>query len=570
MHTTESCFTPFAQDIAHIALPTRFTFPFYYQPHELSVHAVEALQAHLTHQTDWQHNFGLDGKLDTAIGKMFGVLVVQTTEGQLGYLSAFSGKLANSNHLPGFVPPVYDMLEADEFFIEQKDYIDALNRQVTELLSSPQLAKNQAEVATLKQQADTEIAAIRQDMIAARQQRKRQRQALLAALDTAPSSQQEALTEQWQQLSGALSQASVAEKLRLRDTKLAWQQQIDSANLALSSLETVIAQLQNERKQRSCQLQQRLFQQYQFFNIRGEQQSLASIFSGTVELSPPAGAGECAAPKLLHYAFRHKMRPIAMAEFWWGASPKSQVRQHKNYYPACQRKCHPILSHMLQGLALDDNPLLINSAKQKQIDIIYQDDAMAIINKPAELLSVPGKQVTDSVLTRAQLLFPQASGPLIVHRLDMSTSGIMVIALTKDAHKALQKQFIQRSAKKRYVALIEGHLTPETGTINLPLRGDLDDRPRQLVCELHGKPAITQWQVISYDGLRTKLYLYPETGRTHQLRVHCAHAQGLHMPMVGDDLYGQRANRLHLHAESLTIHHPVTAELMTFQVDADF
>jgi tRNA pseudouridine32 synthase/23S rRNA pseudouridine746 synthase len=213
---------------------------------------------------------------------------------------------------------------------------------------------------------------------------------------------------------------------------------------------------------------------------------------------------------------------------------------------------------------------LINPGKDQHIDIIYQDDAMVIINKPAELLSVPGKNITDSVFSRMQQLFPTATGPLIVHRLDMSTSGLMVIALTKEANKALQQQFIQRSVTKRYIALIEGVPSQDEGDISLPLRVDLDDRPKQLVCYEHGKHAETHWQVYQRQRQRTLVYLYPKTGRTHQLRMHCAHHDGLHMPIVGDDLYGIATNRLHLHAQYLALTHPLTGEDMVFETKADF
>lgn len=312
-------------------------------------------------------------------------------------------------------------------------------------------------------------------------------------------------------------------------------------------------------------------------NIQGAEKSLNGIFNGTVELTPPAGSGECAAPKLLHYAFKHGLKPLAIAEFWWGAPPKSEIRQHKQFYPACLRKCQPILGHMLEGLVVDDNPLLTNPAEGKTLSILYQDEAMAIVNKPAEFLSVPGKEIEDSVYSRMQQTFPNATGPLIVHRLDMSTSGLMVIALTKDAHKQLQKQFIQRTVTKRYVALLAGIPTAmadkqAAGQISLPLRGDLDDRPRQLVCHEFGKAAQTHWELSHIDEMaRTaRVYLFPKTGRTHQLRVHCAHSEGLNTPIVGDDLYGTRANRLHLHADLLMLQHPVTREQMRFQIDPDF
>ena len=259
-----------------------------------------------------------------------------------------------------------------------------------------------------------------------------------------------------------------------------------------------------------------------------------------------------------------------MAEFWWGPAPKSAIRQHKNYYPSCYSKCQPILGHMLQGLVVDENPLLVNPAQGKDLTIVHQDDDILVVNKPAEFLSVPGKNIEDSVYLRIKTQFPQASGPLIVHRLDMSTSGLLVIALNKRAHKALQKQFIERTVEKRYVALVTGNVEAESGTIELPLRLDLDDKPRQLVCYQHGKASTTYWKVLARENNITRLHLYPKTGRTHQLRVHCAHKLGLNMPIVGDDHYGDKAERLHLHAEYLALRHPISREEMTFEVPAEF
>lgn len=578
MHLQPSCFTSFTQAIDAYALPQRFTFPFYYEPHPLCVIAAEELQQHLETQSDWQHNFGLRGELTGAIGKMFGVLLVQNPQGEVGYLSAFSGKLAEQNHWPRFVPPVFDMLAKDNFFHAENLQINQLNQQLVALETHPDIPRLNAELLTKQTQAEAQLAAHRQLMIAGRKSRKTKRSQLANQLTSAPSGEKQ---RENAAIEAKLSQESINEKNQLRDIKHYWDQQINAVNQALSQLTDKRDALRQERKQLSAALQQKLFEQYRFLNIRGAEKSLNGIFKGTVELTPPAGSGECAAPKLLHYAFKHGLKPLAIAEFWWGAPPKSEIRQHKQFYPACLRKCQPILGHMLQGLDIDDNPLLINPAEGKNVAILYQDDAMAIVNKPAEFLSVPGKEIEDSVYARMRHTFPHATGPLIVHRLDMSTSGLMVIALTKDAHKQLQKQFIQRTVTKRYVALLDGipaQITAQvadlqtTGHISLPLRGDLDDRPRQLVCQEFGKVAQTHWELnhIDENTRQTRVYLSPKTGRTHQLRVHCAHTEGLNTPIVGDDLYGKRANRLHLHADLLCLEHPVSREQLRFQVDPDF
>ncbi len=284
----------------------------------------------------------------------------------------------------------------------------------------------------------------------------------------------------------------------------------------------------------------------------------------------PQGAGDCAIVKLLQYAFSHGLTPLTMAHFWWGKSPAPQMLKHKYFYEASKNKCEPILTHMLAGIEVDENPLEQNPAEGKELSIVYQDNDMVIINKPAEFLSVPGKTITDSVYSRMRAMFPDSDSPLIVHRLDMSTSGLIVIALTKDAHKALQKQFIERTVEKRYVALLEGTSEANEGVIDFPMRVDLDDRPRQIVCYQYGKPAQTTWQVLERKNGRTKVYYYPKTGRTHQLRVHSAHIKGMNMPIVGDDLYGQKGDRLCLHAQYLAFNHPTTNERVVFEVAEDF
>jgi len=560
MSSPENLFTPFKAAITSYSLPERFTYPFYYQPHPLCELAMQQLQQHLATQVYWQHNFGLEGDTDSANGKMFGILVVKNSDGELGYLSAFSGKLADSNHLPGFVPPVFDMLAEDSFFLVGQQQLNKLTGQLKQLEANPEIAVLQQQLAAEQTACDQQIALHRATMIEQRKVRKQQRTAGQNSLNAA----------EFELLKNELAQQSIQLKNELRDLTVYWQQQVEKATLKLQQLTDVIDDIKQQRKSLSVDLQQQLFASYQFLNSSGEQRNLAELFLQTAQLTPPAGAGECAAPKLLHYAFKHGLTPVALAEFWWGISPKSQIRQHKNVYGACLGKCQPILEHMLQGIELDDNPLLTNPAAGKTIDIVYQDEQMVVINKPAEFLSVPGKNINDSIYVRMQQAFPDAKGPLIVHRLDMSTSGLMVIALNKQAHQNLQKQFINRTVEKRYVALLDGELNEQQGMIRLPLRVDLDDRPRQLVCYEYGRIAETRWQLISTDNKQSKVYFYPKTGRTHQLRVHAAHIKGLNTAIVGDDLYGSKANRLHLHAESLTLDQPVTKQRLHFQLDADF
>ncbi|HGF7478287.1 TPA: pseudouridine synthase [Vibrio mimicus] len=559
MSALPNCFTHFISPTRDITLPKRFTYPFCYQPHPLCEIAASELQQHLLTQTHWYHPFGLTDTDPQAHGKMFGVLVVQHASGELGYLSAFSGQLAEQNELPRFVPPVFDRFADKSFFRIDGDEIASINQQVREQEADPELVRLTATIAKYQSQAEQALEHQRVLMAEQRQNRKQQRE------------QAELLSEQERAvLFATLAEESVFQKRQLQFIKQEWEQRIATEESLLNAKLASIEQLKQERKQRSAALQKKLFTGYRFANTAGVEKNLVELFSVTKNPLPPAGSGECAAPKLLHYAFQHQLKPIALAEFWWGRSPKSEIRQHKKFYPACQSKCQPILAHMLQGMELDDNPLLSNPAADKEISIVYQDEAIVVVNKPAEFLSVPGVHVHDSVLTRLQAQFSEAEGVFALHRLDMSTSGLLVFALTRRANKHLQKQFITRAVQKRYVAMLDGTLADEQGEIELPLCGDLDDRPRQKVCWQQGKPALTHWETVAVEQGRTRVYLYPHTGRTHQLRVHCAHHLGLNCPIVGDDLYGTQDQRLHLHAEKLSFSHPYTKQPMTFEVAADF
>ena len=567
MSQFDPLFNQFNESIVDISLPENFTFPFYYQPHPLAVIAAEQLQQHLLQQTDWQHNFGLEDKTNPCqqaqqlkpIGKMFGVLVVKNVQGELGYLAAFSGKIADQNILPHFVPPVFDMLSKDSFFKSEYEQINQLSHQLKQLESDPRLTKYEQNLNAVTQAAEQAIAQHRQQMIENRKNRKAKRNNLADLSET----EQKALSIE-------MSRQSVEDKHQLNALKRDWDAQVEQAQQRLDSITDQIDEVKQARKQLSNALQQKLFAQYNFLNIKGESRDLSDIFHDAPNHQPPAAAGECAAPKLLQYAFKNKLTPVVMAEFWWGESPKSEIKQHQNFYPACHGKCRPILGHMLDGMKVDENPLLTNPAEGVELPIVYQDDYIVIVNKPAEFLSVPGKSITDSVFSRMKQKFPNATGPLIVHRLDMSTSGLMVIALSKEVNKHLVQQFINRTVTKRYIAKIDGELSSESGTISLPLRVDLDDRPKQLVCYEYGKHAETFWQKVAVKNGNSLIHLYPKTGRTHQLRVHCAHHDGLHMPILGDDLYGKTEKRLHLHAQLLSLHHPHTNQPMTFEVNADF
>ena len=554
----KNIFQPFKSDISGISLPEKFTFPFYYEPHELSILASNELQSYLETQTNFEHNFGLrENQEGLVIGKMFGVLVCQNSNDELGYLWAFSGKLANGNHHEYFVPTIFDMLQKDGFYKIEEETVNVINREIERLEQSENYLKAIEFIKTINLQAEKDIQNQKERIKSEKINRDEKRLIAEQTLDF----------ESYKAVQKELSEASKQESILLKQMTKYWNIQKENAKNELDILVSEIVVLKELRKQKSSTLQQKLFDAYSFLNQFGERKSIGEIFNN----NPPAGAGECAAPKLLHYAFENKLKPIAMAEFWWGKAPNSEIRKHKQFYPACKSKCEPILmTHMLQGLDMEANPFEENPAEGKDIKIVYEDEVLLVVSKPAEFLSVPGKKIQDSVYQRIIELYPEATGPLIVHRLDMSTSGLLLIAKDEETYVKLQSQFIKRTIKKRYVALLDGVLKEKQGFIDLPLRVDLDDRPRQLVCYEHGKQAQTKWEVIEVKDNQTRVYFYPISGRTHQLRVHASHEMGLKTPIIGDDLYGKKSNRLHLHAEQLIFTHPVTKEILTIQEAADF
>ena len=538
----------FTTPITDIPLPERFTYPFCYTPHPLCILAAKEVQSYLTRQTAW--------KDELRQGKMFGVLIVQTEHGETGYLAAFSGILAGKNLHPFFVPPVYDLLQPQGFFKIEEENISSINRNIRQLENDKAYAALSAELARTIQSAEDILATAKaqlKEAKTAREQRRKEKEL---------NAQEEA----------ELIRESQFQKAEYKRLERSWKARIATLQTQTEDWERRISALKSERKTRSAALQQKLFEQFGMLNYRGEVKNLCEIFGQTVHKTPPAGAGECAAPKLLQQAYLHGWKPLAMAEFWWGDSPKTEIRHHGHYYPACKGKCEPILQHMLQGLQVEENPMLKRmQVPSKNLEIVYEDSWLSVINKPAGMLSVPGKEDAVSVYSLMRGQYPEADGPLTVHRLDMATSGLMLIAKTKRVHQNLQAQFKNRLVRKRYVALLEGVVPKDKGTVDLPLCLNPLDRPRQMVHTEHGKPAITDYQVLErLDGKQTRIAFYPRTGRTHQLRIHAAHPLGLHCPIIGDELYGEKAKRLYLHAEYLEFTHPITGETLRITKEAEF
>lgn len=538
-------FHSFQTSIAGIELPRLFTYPFHYTPHPLCVMAAGEVQAYINKQTRWKE------ELDK--GKMFGVLIVRTSNGQTGYLAAFSGNLCGSNSHSFFVPPVYDLLKPDGFFKIEEEQISAINHQIGQLQNCDRYLE-------LQQKMERETASSQQALSEARK-------VLKAAKE---KREQRRLHRPNENEQAAMIRESQYQKAEFKRLERYWKEQISEIKTEMESFSSQIEALKAERRNRSAALQQKLFQQFNFLNAKGETKNLCAIFEETVQKTPPAGAGECAAPKLLQYAYLSGLSPIAMAEFWWGESPKTEIRHHGYYYPSCRGKCEPILRHMLQGLDVEPAPSERYSLSQNMPEILFEDQWLLVLHKPEGVLSVPGKSEEQSIYSLLRARYPEATGPLVVHRLDMATSGLLLAAKTQEVHRHLQAQFENRSIKKRYIALLDGILSEEEGVIDLPICPDYLDRPRQMVNEELGKTAITRYQMMDRKNGQTRIAFFPLTGRTHQLRVHAAHPLGLNCPIVGDELYGRKAERLYLHAEYLEFIHPVSGQRMVIEKKAEF
>ena len=556
-------------------LPARFNNPFDYEPDALCRAAVKQLQADLP--------------IEPIEGKMYGVLIVERN-GEIGYLQAYSGQIADEGE--DFVPAVFDYLQPDGYFKTHEAEITQLNQKIDQLKASTayrQALENQKKI---QQEAEKAIEEARKVMQGAKFLRdKRRKEAFIS------EAERNEMTRQSQFL-----------KAELQRKKKAYTEQITAAQTVANSYQEQIIAWKRERKMKSDRLQRWLFSQFSLLNAYGERKNLLDIFrdyylqnspartkaahitsvntaeraakeSLAASLLPPSGAGECCEPKLLQYAFLHGYKPISMAMFWWGPSPKTEIRQHENYYPTCNGKCKPILEWMLEGIDVDDKEWdrtnnETETVHSEELKILYEDDYLAVVVKPSGMLSVPGKGCQPSVYSILSERWKGKSDAFMVHRLDMATSGLLVVARTSEVHKALQAQFIRRTVKKKYIALLPLSILekqlPTEGRIELPLSPDPDDHPRQRVDRTNGKPAITEYRLIGKTtyGKETlkavKIELYPLTGRTHQLRVHCAHPDGLGTPIIGDNLYGQRAERLWLHAAHLEFTHPITQERMSF------
>lgn len=482
---------------------------------------------------------------------MFGVLVAEKPDGSLGYLAAYSGQAEGLDDTQ-FVPAVFDYLQPDGYFKRHEADITALNQRIRTLEEAPvYLAAIAEQQAKIREFIDEE-AQWRDVMTVSKQQRDDRRASAMLTPEE----------------NDALIRESQYQKAELHRMKVRHRAVLETLTAKVCGMRDEIERLKTARKQLSDALQRWLSDSFCVADSHGRLRSLSSIFLESIGRMPPSGAGECCEPKLLHYAFTHGLRPRAIGMFWWGESPEGEVRHHRRFYPACQGKCRPLLTWMLRDVDVEPNPL--EQITVKSVEIVYEDADIAIANKPEGLLTIPGKCNMPSVYSVLHQRWPSLDSPLIVHRLDMDTSGLLVIGKTREAHRKLSLQFENRETEKVYVALLEHPLSMKSGEIDLPLRRNPDDSPRQMVDHEEGKPSLTVYEQVGETDGHPRVMLYPKTGRTHQLRMHCAHREGLNDPIVGDRLYGTPGRRLCLHAQRLTVNHPTTGERMTFECQPDF
>lgn len=543
-----------------INIPERMNNPLDYEPHPLCIAACKELQAYLAERKDWRE------EIDK--GKMFGVLIVEKNDKEIGYLAAYSGQIGGRSDWKGFVPAVFDYLQPDGYFKTHEAKITELNQRIAHLINNPEIKETERILNKLHKVQEHKLNLHKMQITEAKAKRDARRQEASLHPDT------KGLTPEEEQAMIKESQFLKAELRRFKkliSQKTPLEEMYDNYQKGLQEIKQL-------RKSDSDELQKWLFSQFKMLNDKGEGKDLLEIFNEYNQMVPPAGSGECCEPKLLQYAFKHGLKPLQMAMFWWGESPKEEIRHHLHFYPACNGKCKPILHWMLPADVFEQASA--DAYIYNKVEILYEDQKLAVIHKPEGMLSVPGKDAQQpSIYSWARKQFPEATGPLIVHRLDMATSGLMVIAKTEFAYHRLQEQFTSHQVQKRYVAIVcckdkdmAQRIKDAAKMISLPLMPDYLDRPRQIVNHEQGKEAITEYEVLgSEERNYLRLALYPKTGRTHQLRVHCAHREGLDAPILGDPLYGNvKADRLYLHAEAITFKHPLTGKEIHIERKADF
>ena len=507
---------------------------------------------------------GIDGfSEELQKGKMLGVLVVENRNGELGWIGAYSGQIKDRADWPQFVPNIFDYLQQDGHFKTEEREIGEINKSIKDIEKSERLQSLKLALEKTKAQNKEMLNKAKAEMDDAKKQRDKTRE-----------------TSQDQSTEDKLIKESQFMKAEFKRLKKKQQEEEDGILSQIKEIESRATVLKKEREQRSIVLQRWLFEHFEMLNANGESKNVLNIFGKN--MTPPSGSGECCAPKLLQHAFKMGYKPLSMMEWWWGASPKQEIRKHWQHYPACNSKCKPILGWMLKGLDVEPNSQEERAKETKGLKTIYEDEWIIAVDKPGGMLSVDGKIDAESVDSKIRNSKAEYQNAMIVHRLDMDTSGILLIAKDKETHKALQEQFLNHTIKKTYQAILDGIITEPTetikyttptnkeitvGKINLPLSPDIMDRPKQKVDYEHGKQATTLYRILKTSAGKTLVEFYPQTGRTHQLRVHSAHKSGLGAPIVGDELYGNRADELKLRAVEITFWHPWKQEWTTLRIE---
>lgn len=532
-------------------LPKRFNCPFCYEVDDLCQYASEILIKYIESRKEWKDEINN--------GKMFGVLIVQNKndkeDNKLYFMAAYSGLLDGQNNHDYFVPPIYDLLNPEDHFQKEEAGIVELTKKIENIKKYSTLYNLTDTLNSLIIQRNSEI-----EHKKAENEKAKQRRDYIRRNSSLSQEEEQNLIKESQH-----------QKAELNRLKSKWNEIINNLKEEIKKEDSKIVDLEKERHSRSTALQNWIFQRFILTNGLGEQKNLLEIFHDYNESIPPAGSGECCAPKLLNTAYNTNLKPICIAEFWYGNSPIGEIRHHKQYYPSCNSKCGPILDFMLKGLDVEENELKSNKSTYKT-KTIYEDDWIKIVDKPEGMLSVPGKETNmPSVYSEYIKEHPDCTSPVIVHRLDMETSGLLILAKTKYVHELLQKEFAENKVRKRYLAILDGWIEADSGKIELPLITDFEDRPRQKVDYIYGKKSLTLFKVIKRTGSKegndskTLVHFYPLTGRTHQLRVHSAHKDGLDCPIVGDNLYGKRNDRMYLHAEYIEFKHPIHNKCIKFE-----
>ena len=491
-------------------MPQALTFPYHYRPHPWVEKAALCVRTHLDHYAQNQP------------GRLVAVLVVRKNDGQIGF---YAGCDQFDSEDSFFVKSFWQQLPAAHFPSIQTDYLSE----------------------ALEQRAKAEEAYL-QFRSAARERKALRRSARLN--HTADL------------------------------TQLAIESQRDSREL--DRLKALLSQAIREEEKMHYRIhsetQKALYadwrhrlEQIQLSNAIGQQQSLFQLLSDSIEKEEWLKALlRSSLPALINLARKNQDKLLAFGSFWWGRLPSHDVRQNGVFYSFAKERHARFLDFQLLGESLETNLLAVDHFAHWKADIIYEDDDLVAVNKPAGMLSVPGKHPVNNVYNTVLSLYPQASGPMLLHRLDMATSGVLLFAKNKTTHQQMQNAFAQGWIKKRYIALLEKCPESLQGSINLPLCLNPLDRPRQMVSRAYGKAALTEYEVLGNEGLLTRVAFFPKTGRTHQLRLHAAHRRGLNSAIVGDDLYGHPAERLYLHAESLQFTHPKTGQLITIKAPCPF